>query len=464
MEAKKSVFISYRHTNVYVARAVHRNLSERGFDVFIDYESIHAGEFETIIMDQIAARTHFLPILTPSALERCTSPEDWVRREIEQAIMLKRNIIPLMFEGFSWEDVGEFLVGDALKKLPSFQGVSIPSQYFEAAMDTLAQRFLGDATENIVLKERSATAMAYEERNDQIAEEAAPVDDALRRAEVFYEQGLSYHHNGQRAQAIQAYTQAIYINPDLVDAYYRRGLAYNGSWQQDKAIADWETIVENWPDWSKILLVKSRIAEAKEDFDAAIQFAEAATQERAHDYASFVWLGACYRRRYRKFGDRSDLEKAIPNYDEAIRLNPGRPNLYNSRGLAYKEMGNLQRAFADYTKTLELNPEQSYSHTNRAVLYFQIGEYENALRDYNETLRIVPGYLRALAGKAITLHALGDEAMAARLWGLVLDFDPKFCDAEVAGNAFNWHRYHIQEARELVAKLPRLLDAIPCSG
>ena len=97
---EKTVFISYRHTNVAWALFVYQDLLINGFDVFFDYESISGGDFETIILDNIRARAHFLVILTPSALERCHEPGDWLRREIETAIDEKRNIVPLMME--SW--------------------------------------------------------------------------------------------------------------------------------------------------------------------------------------------------------------------------------------------------------------------------------------------------------------------------------------------------------------------------
>ena len=97
---EKTVFISYRRTNVPWALYVYQNLTFNGFDVFFDYQSINAGDFESVILDNIRARAHFLVILTPSALERCHEPGDWLRREIETAIDEKRNIVPLMME--SW--------------------------------------------------------------------------------------------------------------------------------------------------------------------------------------------------------------------------------------------------------------------------------------------------------------------------------------------------------------------------
>src|SRR5215510_13741316 len=111
MQVEKTVFISYRRTNAMTARAVYQHLKARRYDCFLDYESIDSGLFERIILNQIAARAHFIVILTPSALERCADPNDWLRREIEYALEMKRNIVPLMFDRFSFDDVQKYLVG-----------------------------------------------------------------------------------------------------------------------------------------------------------------------------------------------------------------------------------------------------------------------------------------------------------------------------------------------------------------
>ena len=97
---EKTIFISYRRTNLPWALAIYQNLTHHGYDVFFDYQSINNGDFEQIILENIKARAHFLVILTPSALERCDNPEDWLRREIETALDVKRNIVPLFLEGF----------------------------------------------------------------------------------------------------------------------------------------------------------------------------------------------------------------------------------------------------------------------------------------------------------------------------------------------------------------------------
>jgi hypothetical protein len=88
-----SAFISYRRdVSAFMARAIFQDLRSNGINVFMDVQSIDSGQFSSIILDQIASRPYFLPILTPGALDRCNEPGDWLRREIEHAIDLHRVI------------------------------------------------------------------------------------------------------------------------------------------------------------------------------------------------------------------------------------------------------------------------------------------------------------------------------------------------------------------------------------
>src|SRR5947207_439187 len=99
-----SVFISYRrNVSAYIARAVFQDLRFNGVDAFMDVQGIDAGEFDKIILNQIAARPYFVVILTPGTLDRCAEPGDWLRREIEHAMSLERVIVPLVTANFSFE-------------------------------------------------------------------------------------------------------------------------------------------------------------------------------------------------------------------------------------------------------------------------------------------------------------------------------------------------------------------------
>jgi formylglycine-generating enzyme required for sulfatase activity len=148
---EKTVFISYRHTDVYIALAVYKFLTSQGYDVFFDYTNIPGGDFEQVILANIKNRAHFILILTPTALDRCSKPEDWLRREIETAIEEKRNIVPLFFKDFSYEtpSVSKKLTG-TLENFDQYNGMNVHEDYFDAAMERLVKQFLSVQLETIL--------------------------------------------------------------------------------------------------------------------------------------------------------------------------------------------------------------------------------------------------------------------------------------------------------------------------
>jgi formylglycine-generating enzyme required for sulfatase activity len=140
---EKTIFISYRRKDISWALAVYQYLTSQKYDVFFDYTSLSGGDFEQVIVSNIKARAHFLLILTPTALDRCHEPGDWLRREIEMAVDEKRNIIPLFFDGFNFSSpsVAQKLTGK-LSSINRYNGLDVPAGYFLEAMGRLSSRYL----------------------------------------------------------------------------------------------------------------------------------------------------------------------------------------------------------------------------------------------------------------------------------------------------------------------------------
>jgi len=67
-------------------------------------------------------------------LDRCSDTQDWLRREIETALDSRRNIVPLMLEGFDFSTpkISNQLTG-ALALLRRYNALSIPPAYFSGS-------------------------------------------------------------------------------------------------------------------------------------------------------------------------------------------------------------------------------------------------------------------------------------------------------------------------------------------
>ena len=207
---EKTVFISYRRTNFPWALAIFQNLKQDGYDVFIDYGGIASGDFERVILENINARAHFLVLLTPSALERCGDPADLLRREIEAALDSRRNIVPLMLEGFNFDTptIASQLTGK-LAVLEHYNAFNIPADYFLEAMGRLRERYLNVPLDAVL---HPASVAARQAATDQ--KEAAAMAPAVAEVELtaqqWYERGLSAADLSER---VRFYGEAIRLYP-----------------------------------------------------------------------------------------------------------------------------------------------------------------------------------------------------------------------------------------------------------
>ena len=82
------------------------------------------------------------------------------------------------------------------------------------------------------------------------------------------------------------------------------------------------------------------------------------------------------------------LDKAIAEYSEAIRLNPYHANARNNRGLAYKEIGEIDLALRDYDEAIKLMPEDDAPYLHRGLAYESKGDLDRAINDFTKAIEL----------------------------------------------------------------------------
>ena len=102
-----------------------------------------------------------------------------------------------------------------------------------------------------------------------------------------------------------------------------------------------------------------------------------AKTEKADRIKALIARGAAYER-------KEMTERAIADYDGALRLDPSLADIHNTRGELWRKKGDLPKAVADFAAAIKLNPDHVAARANHRALAQEL-----------ERL----GALKAIAGK-----------------------------------------------------------------
>ena len=138
------IFISYRRTGgLETARNLRDRLVSLNYKVFFDLTSMREGKFNQQILEEIRQADDFILILSEGALDRCVEKQDWLRIEIQRALLLHKNIIPVWkpsFQGFP-----AFLPSD-IADLKAYDSVKLSEDYYDAFFQKLIIRLKSQRT------------------------------------------------------------------------------------------------------------------------------------------------------------------------------------------------------------------------------------------------------------------------------------------------------------------------------
>ena len=150
-------------------------------------------------------------------------------------------------------------------------------------------------------------------------------------------------------------------------------------------------------------------------------------QEPRAKASVYVKRGIAYRH-------KGELDLAIADFTQALRLNPAHANAYISRGIAYDKKGDHDLAIADYTKVLELDPDKldpdnMFAYHNRGIAYINKNDHDKAIEDFNKILGRDPANaeIHLFCGFAYSLK--GDHDKAIEDFTKALEPDSNYANA-----------------------------------
>ena len=108
------------------------------------------------------------------------------------------------------------------------------------------------------------------------------------------------------------------------------------------------------------------------------------------------------------WANKGQYNRAIDDYDQAIRLDPKYPWSWINRGEAWNRKGEAARAFADLAEAARLDPNNSRVYSIRASTWWLVGELDKAIADYGEAIRLEPAFSISYNNRALVWRDKGD--------------------------------------------------------
>ena len=133
-------------------------------------------------------------------------------------------------------------------------------------------------------------------------------------------------------------------------------------------------------------------------------------------------LARLYARRGGAYAAKGDVNRAVADYNESMRIDPTYPAAYLNRGNVWFHRGDFDRAIADYNQAIQLDPKYGSAYVNRGSAWGNKGDLDRAIADYNQAIRLDPKDTKAYYNRGMAWEkkrslqaALADFKMHAQL-------------------------------------------------
>ncbi len=145
--------------------------------------------------------------------------------------------------------------------------------------------------------------------------------------------------------------------------------------------------------WTDVINKNNRVPYAHFNRGLVYHYIEENYQKALTDYNNAIkikpnYKDAYYNRGVLHFYKLKNIDKALADYNAAIKLKPDYVEAIYGRGLIqFYETEEYDKALADFNKTIKLNPNLTEAYNNRGSLLFnKKNEFQKAIKDFNKAI------------------------------------------------------------------------------
>ena len=380
------LFITYSHKNKEQKEELNDRLAvleqENKAKIWHDNEIIPGDKWRDKISDNLADSNILLYLVSAHSLasKNCN-------KELTEALQKKGiRTIPIILEACDWEK----------HQLSEFQ--ALPTDGHPINEWKPESKAWQDVVEGIRKTVEETLSQMETIRVKKIQEKSQDLA-AFQTGNLLTQRGNFLMMLEQTRSAIDAYSQAIKINPNDASAYTNRGIIKDRLELHEKAIEDFDEAIKINPKYA-VAYTNKGIAKANlELHKEAIKNFDEAIKINPNDAIAYTNRGVAKA----KLGQ---YEEAIQNHDQAINIIPILANPYYNRGNANFNLKQYKDAIKDYDKAIKINPKSTRAYYRRGTANFNLEQYKEAIKYFDEAININPKFAEAYYNRAIALLCL----------------------------------------------------------
>lgn len=204
-----------------------------------------------------------------------------------------------------------------------------------------------------------------------------------QEAEILQKSGFELLHNEKYNEAIEKFSQAVKINPELYESYYGIGKAYFGLRKFVESEDFYRKALKINPSHGASIDGIGAIYHLGKKYDVAIGYFKKAIEADPKYGGAYDNLGFAYF--YKK-----DYVNSLKYFDKSIEIDPGFADSYLGRGKVYVETLQNDKAVKDFSRAMELKGSYYEAHRHRGLIYADMLEYDKAIEDLDSYMAAVP--------------------------------------------------------------------------
>jgi tetratricopeptide (TPR) repeat protein len=201
-------------------------------------------------------------------------------------------------------------------------------------------------------------------------------------AKAYSERAIGYSFLHNLENFVTDFNKALEIEPNNSNFYCHRGIAYYMSFKDnDSGLKDLTTSIDIKPYWFAYFH-RGLLNTIRQEYERAIADFDKLVELKPDIKNGYAFRGRAYSK-------MENYEKALENFNKILSIDSNNSPAYYGRGKVYFKMGNYETALEEYNKALKLDEKNSRLLSSISQVLFILNREHEAIDALNKSFSLI---------------------------------------------------------------------------